>query len=61
MDSSTVGESLIEDNFLGRLIATEVFLEELLSLGNTSRATNKNILKRTELIWKLDIRPYSEN
>jgi len=44
LDSSTIGDSLIGVNTLGRLLATEVLLEELLDLGDTGGATNKDDL-----------------
>jgi hypothetical protein len=44
LDSGTVGSDLIWVDTLGRLLAAEVLLEELLDLGNTSGTTNKDNL-----------------
>ena len=44
LDSGTVGNSLIGVDSLGRLLAVEVILEELLNLGNSGRSTNKDDL-----------------
>ena len=44
LDSSTVGDSLVGVDSLGRLLATEVLFEELLDLGDTSGTTNKDNL-----------------
>jgi hypothetical protein len=48
LDGSTVGDGLIGVDSLGRLLAAEVLLEELLDLGDTSGTTNKDDLKRGE-------------
>jgi len=44
LDGSTISDGLIRVDSLGRLLATEVLLEELLDLGDTSRTTNENDL-----------------
>ena len=46
LDSGTVGNSLIGVDTLGRLLATEELLEELLDLGDTGRTTNENDLRK---------------
>ena len=47
LNSSTVGNSLIGVDTLGRLLATEELLQELLDLGNTRRTTNENNLGKS--------------
>jgi hypothetical protein len=44
LDSSTVGNSFVRVDSLGRFLAVEEILEELLNLGDTSRATNEHDL-----------------
>jgi len=44
LDSSTICDSLIRVDSLGGFLATKVFLEELLDLGNASGTTNKDDL-----------------
>ncbi len=46
LNGSTVGNSLIGVDTLGRLLATKVLLKELLDLGNTSRSTDEHNLER---------------
>jgi hypothetical protein len=44
LDGSTIGNSLIGVDSLGRLLSTEVLLEELLNFGDTSGTTDENDL-----------------
>jgi hypothetical protein len=44
LDGSTVGDSLVGVDTLGRLLAVKVLLEELLDLGDTGGTTNENDL-----------------
>ncbi len=46
LNGSTVGNSLIGVDTLGRLLATKVLLKELLDFGNTSGSTNEHDLER---------------
>lgn len=46
LDGSTVGNSLIRVDALGRLLV-EILLEKLLNLGDTSGTTNENDLERS--------------
>lgn len=45
LDGSAVSDSLIRVDALGGLLAAEVFLEELLDLGDTGGTTDENNLK----------------
>lgn len=49
LDSGTVGNSLIGVDTLGRLLATEELLEELLDLGNTGRTSDKDDLNEEKV------------
>ena len=49
LDSGTVGNSFIGVDTLGRLLAAEVLLEELLDLGDTSGTTNEDDLRERNL------------
>jgi hypothetical protein len=44
LNSGTVGNGLIGVDSLGRLLAVEVILEELLDLGDSGRTTNEDNL-----------------
>jgi len=50
LDSSTIGDGLIGVNGLVELLAVEEVLEELLDLGNTSRATDQDDLVDLSLV-----------
>lgn len=50
MDGGTVGNGLIGVDTLGRLLATEELLEELLNLGDTSRTSDENDLEIETLV-----------
>jgi len=45
LNSSSVGDSLIRVNSLGRLLSVEVLLEELLNAGDTGRTSDETIQK----------------
>jgi NAD-specific glutamate dehydrogenase len=44
LNSGTVSDGLIRVDSLGRFLATEEFLEELLNFGDTGRSSNENDL-----------------
>lgn len=50
LDGGTVGNGLIGVDTLGRLLATEELLEELLNLGDTSRTSDENDLEIETLV-----------
>ena len=45
LDGGTIGDSLIRVDALGRLLATEEFLQELLDLGDTRGTTDEDDLE----------------
>ena len=47
LDSGTIGDGLIGVDSLRGFLATEVFLEELLDSGDTSRTTDEDDLQKT--------------